>query len=571
MKDKTALYLIKRNPLFYIAFIAFFPLAIASTGYVNSFRFGSWNIDIWSEDFGALWEIYSVALIGVYTLIFFMFFSFEYIHLSKNSGIVECGRATAGGNFKLYKQQYIILILFSFIEFLISVFFFICAYFRWNIAYTEYLVYAIEFSFLNVFLISVLGSSIGVLIGILLNRVTGYFAMLLVSVFEIIVFKFNLTSLTSNSSTEFNSYLREIINIFTSDTDRPIISQYGYSVQPYKLFTLLFWIGLCVFALALLNETRTGNYKKIFLSSICLTLSVVCGVCAITPSSRLYLNNSNPYSAINGDIKFVGVQKSEKADFSVSEYDVLLKIKQKLTAKVIVSINNKNPGDYKFTLWSAFNVLKVTDEKGNELDFSRDGCYITVHGKNKKEKLTFEYEGFSHRFFSNSQGVYLPGHFPYYPLPGFLNIVYENERGVNFINNQFKNQVKFNVKVQSPLKIFSNINSVGENEFQGESSTLYLYGGFVDEKEISGVKVIYPYFDGQAKVGILEQYINIGLEKKTVKKGNIVFVGPRLTSGTNERIMLFDNGCYVNSVLSFDSDDEYAPITKPVFFEKEGE
>ncbi len=566
MKDKTALYLIRRNPLFYIAFIAFFPLAIFSTGYINSFKFGTWNIDIWSEDFGAFWEIYSVALIGVYTFIFFMFFSFEYIHLSKNSGIVECARAITGGNFKLYKQQYITLIIFSFIEFLISLFFFICAYFRWNIEYTEYLVYAIKFSFINVFLISVLGSSIGVLIGSLLSRVTGYFIMLLVSIFEIIVFRFNLTSLTANSGTKLNTYLWEIINIFTSDTDRPIIPQLGYSVQPYKLFTLLFWIGLCVFALALVNVIKTKNIKKLFLNTICLILSVICGIGAITPSSRLYLNNSNPNSAIIGDVKFVGTQKSEKATFSVSKYEVLLNIKQKLSAKVTISIDNKTPGDYKFTLWSAFNVLKVTDEKGNKLSFSRDGCYITIHGKNKNEKLTFEYEGFSHRFFSNSQGIYLPGHFPYYPLPGFLNIIYEDEQGVNFINNQFENHVEFNVKVLSPLKIFSNLNSIGENEFQGKSSTLYIYGGFVDEKEISGVKVVYPYFDGQARPNILKQYINIGLEKEHIKKGDIVFVGPRLTSGTHERIMLFENGCYVNSVLSFESDDEYAPITKPVYF-----
>lgn len=566
MKDKTALYLIKRNPLFYIAFIVFFPLAIFSTGYINSFGFGTFGIDVWSEDFGAFWEIYSVALIGVYIFIFFMFFSFEYIQLSKNSGVAECARATTGGSFKLYKQQYAVLIAFSFIEFLISLAFFICAYFRWNINYSEYLIYAIKFSFINVFLVSALASSVGVLISILLRRVTGYFVMLLVSVFEIIVFRFNLTSLAANSGMKGNTYLWELINIFNSDTDHPLISQFGYSVQPYKLCTILFWIALCVFALVLVDVIKTGNMKKLTFSAISSVLAVVCIIGAITPSSRLYLNNSNPNSAINGDMKFVGTQKSEKADFSVSKYDVLLDIDQVLSASVTVSIDNKTPGDYKFTLWSAFNVLKVTDEKGDALGFSRDGCYITVHGKNKNEKLTFEYEGFSHRFFSNSQGIYLPGYFPYYPLPGFLNIVHGDERGVNFINNQFENQVEFNVKVRSPLKVFSNLNSNGESEFQGKSATLYIYGGFVDEKEINGVKVVYPYFDGQARSYILKQYINIGLEKGIVKKGDIVFVGPRLTSGTNERIMLFKNGCYVNSVLSFESDDEYAPITKPVYF-----
>ncbi|MGN0527331.1 MAG: hypothetical protein ACI4IF_07835 [Acutalibacteraceae bacterium] len=566
MKDKTALYLIKRNPLFYIAFIAFFPLAILSTGYFNSFRFGTWNIDIWSEDFGAYWELYSVALIGIYIFIFFMFFSFEYIYLVKNSGVAECAEAINGGSLKLYKQQYIILIILSFIEFLISLLFFVYAYFRWNILHTEYLIYAVKFAFINVFLISVLASSVGVLICSLLNRVTGYFVMLLISVFQIIVFRFNLSSLVSNSITAKNTYLCEIINIFTSDTDYPIIPQFGYSVQPYKLFTLLFWIVLCVFALVLLSAVKTRNIKKLALSTGSLIVSVICVIGAITPSSRLYINNSYPTSAIVGDIKLVGSQKSEKADFSVLKYDVLLNIKQELSAKVTVSINNKTPGDYKFTLWSAFNVLNITDEKGDELSFSRDGCYITVHGKSKNEKLTFEYKGFSYRFFSNTQGVYLPGHFPYYPLPGFLNVIYENEQGVGFINNQFKNSVEFNVKVLSPLKIFSNLESNGKNEFEGKSTTLYIYGGFVDEKEINGVKVIYPYFDGQSRPNILEQYINIGLENKILKKGDIVFVGPRLISGADERIMLFENGCYVNSVLSLKSDDEYAPVTKPVYF-----
>ncbi len=295
-------------------------------------------------------------------------------------------------------------------------------------------------------------------------------------------------------------------------------------------------------------------------------LAAVFAFTAAVPSSRVCLNSEYMTNSITGDFAVVGAGKTEKANFSVLEYDIKLKIREKLFAETTVCIDNDNPGDYRFTLYSDFDVKSVTDEGGKKLGFSRDGCYITIHGNSKNEKLTFSYSGFSYRFFSNSQAVYLPGHLPYYPLPGFLNVLGSDERGSYFLNNQSQNKVLFNVKVSSPLKIFSNLESSEKNVFTGKASSLYLYGGFVDEKTINSVKVVFSYLDGQARPQLLESCIKTGFEKGLIEVGDTVFVGPSVTATASERIMLFDDGCYLCNVMCFDAYEGYANISEPLYY-----
>ena len=106
---------------------------------------------------------------------------------------------------------------------------------------------------------------------------------------------------------------------------------------------------------------------------------------------------------------------------------------------------------YPFTLYHGYQVAKVTDETGDALPFTREGDYLTVTPQGELSSLTVEYAGSSPMFYSGSQGVCLPGCFPYYPWAGYRKIFYgepgDETRLLAFIPRTDLPESEFAVKV----------------------------------------------------------------------------------------------------------------------------
>ena len=96
-------------------------------------------------------------------------------------------------------------------------------------------------------------------------------------------------------------------------------------------------------------------------------------------------------------------------------------------------------------------MAKVTDETGDALPFTREGDYLTVTPQGELSSLTVEYAGSSPMFYSGSQGVCLPGCFPYYPWAGYRKIFYgepgDETRLLAFIPRTDLPESEFAVKV----------------------------------------------------------------------------------------------------------------------------
>ena len=120
---------------------------------------------------------------------------------------------------------------------------------------------------------------------------------------------------------------------------------------------------------------------------------------------------------------------------------------------------------------------------------------ITVYSKGETKYIEFVYSGYSPVFYSNMQGVSLPGDFAYYPVPGW-HFIYDIENQ-NLNSVMLENDVDFSVIVDAPYSdIFCNLDSCGKNEYKGRSNALTFVRGFVKQYDFGSVSFVQSYLNG---------------------------------------------------------------------------
>lgn len=118
------------------------------------------------------------------------------------------------------------------------------------------------------------------------------------------------------------------------------------------------------------------------------------------------------------------MEREIDAQYRASGYDMVLKFGRQLTAEVAMAVDSPNLEAYPMTLYHGYQIKSVTDDTGEPLRYTRDGDYLTVENNpsGSLREIRLAYAGYSSTFYSNSQAVYLPGSFPYYPQPGFHTV-----------------------------------------------------------------------------------------------------------------------------------------------------
>lgn len=246
------------------------------------------------------------------------------------------------------------------------------------------------------------------------------------------------------------------------------------------------------------------------------------------------------------DPEKIAIQKDEAPDFKITSYDMTFDIKNELKGNVTVNVDKPDLSEYKFTLYYGYKLNGITNSNGDKLDYSRDGDYITVYSDSATDSLTFKYKGLNMNYYSNSQGSYLPSGFAYYPINGF-HYVYDvatSEQGR--IGTRLETPVPIRVKVNTPKTVFSNLDRIDKNIFEGTSDGLTLVSGFYKELEEDGVRVVYPYMDTKdihdlkRSDSILDEYrakIKEMLEIYPEYKGKtIILKGGAGSGSTDDRI-----------------------------------
>ena len=150
---------------------------------------------------------------------------------------------------------------------------------------------------------------------------------------------------------------------------------------------------------------------------------------------------------------------------------------------------------YRFTLYRTYRIHRVIDENGTELPFTQDGDYFTITPDQATKKITVEYKGYSPMFYSNRQGICLPGCFPYYPWAGYKQIYYatpdaESEL-VSFIPRTDLPEASFSVSLSSKYPVFTNMGiSRSKEPISGTANALSLMSGMLETQELSGYDMI---------------------------------------------------------------------------------
>ena len=158
-----------------------------------------------------------------------------------------------------------------------------------------------------------------------------------------------------------------------------------------------------------------------------------------------------------------------------------------------VSLSKRKLESYEFTLYHGYIVSKITDVNGNDLRFTQESDYITVYNNSDTplDKITMYYSGSGQRYFSNVQGISLPGYFPYYPQSGFKEIFDTDIGGFNKYTE--KNDFDFNIVVNCPKKVYCNLSDT-DTTLLRESLMITLVSGFYDSYDWNGVGNVFQYF-----------------------------------------------------------------------------
>lgn len=280
-------------------------------------------------------------------------------------------------------------------------------------------------------------------------------------------------------------------------------SVYGIAMEKCRWVLGLFWISLLFLLFSVSHRREIRKVRKIIFS-MALTISLLMGINYIQSSDYCVLRKDyRPDGLIRREIdyrkEYIGNEVAP--NFEVLEYDVQLKIEDELNAVVTMHVNNGEQL-YRFTLFHDYQVLEVTDGKGNSIPFTRDGDYLDIQSRHPLSSITVKYKGSAWKYYANNQGVYLPAYAAYYPIPGHYYVWDEDNNAINTLHRSQK--TIFRVTVDSHLTILSNLTQSGYNSFYGETEGVSLLGGLVTEQNENGLTIYQSFLDRSVTIDCKE-------------------------------------------------------------------
>lgn len=433
-----------------------------------------------------------------YIFVFFLFLSYEFFYRNKHYNMEEVAAVTKKGvNRKHYGAQFLAVTLFNAIMTLliilynIVIFRIIAANQGIKNAMNDYIVHIILCVIIYIFLINILASLIGMFVHKLGNRILG-FGLLFLVVFISGSFVETIAN-TVIDTIGINLFeFRDWFDIFPINLRFVPNPAFGFSILPYKIAIILLWIS--VFAVCT-QLVLNCPYKKQFVCMF-LILGIASGIVYKLPASKVIMDNSPDGSAMYDMFHYAGKDygKEIPAAFKVDKYVLDVSIGFQLESKAILSLSEPALEEYLFTLYHKYKVSRVEDQNGNELPFIQEGDYLKIISKGDATyELCIEYEGAAPAYYSNYQGVYLTGDFPYYPVAGY-KVMAEKESGL-LLRNYLEEETEFDVTVNYHKSVYSNLKSVGRNHFKGKANGVSIVAGMYHQETKNGNRIILPKYE----------------------------------------------------------------------------
>lgn len=455
-------------------------------------------------------------------LIFFLFFSYEFCAATQLTHFGECAGSIHLGQAKLTLSNFFVLLWCACPHFLlIAVYNGILTVA--NSLGAVYFLHTLAHTLLNYILLPCVSIAIGAALSFRLSRLKAYSLLLL---FSLLVSPFmEDMSMEWYLQTGRISTLFRLFFLITPSVGYSPVTAYGFSLRFYRIAAILFWLflGLTGVMHNLSRLQKRALFKTA--SPLCLVLCVLFAYFAVLPNSDLIRGSRRSDSDICSIYPYLTNEpiEAKSAEFQISGYRMDFDIGRILSARVAVELKDTALSQYEFTLYRGYEISVAQDQNANTLRFTQSADYVTVYPNATEETLreiTFIYKGFSPKYYSNSQGAFLPGYFPYYPRPGIHPLA---EKAIGFVQYTRivpEQPVSFSLTVRGPLNCYTNLEEVEKNQFSGSSTGLTVISGFYRTIEIEQTQIVYPYIELNEKK--LRTNLTDFLKKHDYKK--ILFV-----------------------------------------------
>lgn len=278
----------------------------------------------------------------------------------------------------------------------------------------------------------------------------------------------------------------DVLAILMPNSDFVADSVYGTSIEIHRWALALGWISLLI--LCLLIRMRSASFLPRKLMILMFVLTIICGM---RFESRLddsivrkdYRSDGTLFSELTYRSQNLNISE-KKPSFQICEYFMDITINSKMHVSATIKPEQTELDTYDFTLWHSLNIINITDKDGNDYSYDRNGDYLTVYSPNGVDEIHINYEGNCGKYFSNYQGIALPGYIPYYPWPGHRNVWDYQSQEINVLQDLTESHVY--ISVNSNLDVFCNLPKVSNNTFEGTTKAVSIYAGLLSETNIEG-------------------------------------------------------------------------------------
>ena len=373
----------------------------------------------------------------------------------------------------------------------------------------------------NVVLVSCIAWGLGKICSRIKNDfVTVCVLMILGSLFYFDIVLFGVTS-WNGFGIEFNAWISKVFMILPKYEHAPEIY-----INPYNPFyvtaahwQILSWWMFAEIAGLFMVDRRWKIGMPIFMAAVVfLGLSALpqneywIAVADETPggSGKLPIADSlhkDKFYYIREDVpakEEIEAMRLETDTFKVCEYDMEITPGRSTAMKVRMTLEDTQLEQYVFTLYHEYEIEKITDEKGNPMEYSVVGDYVTVYagmeadGLSHVQEIYMEYRGATPVFMSETSYTYLPEYYRYYPLPGVWDVFvsyepYYFESSCDYSKRVNEEQIKFHARVNADYAVYCNLEKVGNNEFEGVATGCTFLGGMcIGETQVGEARIVYP-------------------------------------------------------------------------------
>ncbi len=529
-----------RNKLFAIACLAFTGLSVAYL--VISFC----NYVRGEYLFKYVYTLWQSNTISIISFVFFLLLSYEFCYRVYADGVYETIKCTKKEQAPVSICNFAVLFFFNLIYSLVILLYNYIGCLAVGFYDSRYFVHILVNILVNFLLTNTFAILFGQAVSFFRNRVAAYLCIIVYMVLASVIGYNVVVNISLATDVNFVTFI-ELFSIFPPNLDWTPMYAMGYSVLPYRIFLLLAWalVSLTV-VLCCCGKKRFGIKQ-----AASVALAIVCVVLYAVPQSKVDMGTS-PRSEANADQMYYEGAAETAVDgntgFAVLNYVLDMEIGLQLSCTATIT-PDRECEEYLFTLYHGYKVKDVVNQDGEELKFERDGDYINVHALGDTKQITMRYSGNGKGFYSNYQGLYLAGDFPYYPVAGKHEIygtkVVQGESERGYLSVMPNEKTEFEINVKSKLKVYSNLEGE-ENSFKGKTNAPCLFAGMYVEKEYMGCRVIYPYLDGESI------YIDENLQKMSAEnEGKTIFIEPHVNiyfAGEDEEYRNYEDVVLIKNI-----------------------